>query len=174
MDYLLMVIYSNGGGLLHHRPHRLLLDDSNGTRPRNSLTNESNFDTNMVIILAALLCTAMCSGVELDLALRVAMWQTVCSRDSQRNCSTSDGKRIEEERVAADPVAVYGPGMNLKATDCPICLGEFMDGEKNQGVAKIASNLFRSFAGGDRDWSPATWESSGGQADVPAPADEVG
>ncbi|MBA0737725.1 hypothetical protein Gogos_011176 [Gossypium gossypioides] len=68
------------------------------------ITETTNFDTNMVIILAALLCAVLC-------ALK------------------RDLRRI--------PVAVYGMGgASFTATECPICLGEFLDGEKVRVLPK--------------------------------------
>ncbi|KAK8977622.1 hypothetical protein V6N11_013407 [Hibiscus sabdariffa] len=123
--------------LLHHRPHRLLLDDSNGTRPRRSLNNEANFDTNMVIILAALLCALICA-LGLNSVVRCALR---CSRRFAFETPDETAARLaatglKKSTLRQIPVVVYGPGVNLKATDCPICLGEFMDGEKIRVLPK--------------------------------------
>ncbi|KAM7275902.1 hypothetical protein ACFE04_017768 [Oxalis oulophora] len=116
---------------------RLLLDAS-VTSPttndsRNSYANQANFDTNMVIILAALLCALICA-LGLNSIVRCALR---CSRrfafdytpDHEavvRHLATTGLKKKELRQI---PVAAYGPGLNIKATECLICLGEFYDGE---------------------------------------------
>ncbi|XP_039046100.1 RING-H2 finger protein ATL74-like [Hibiscus syriacus] len=125
----------------YYRSHRHLLDTQpsggNGTRP--GFTNEVNFDTNMVIILAALLCALMCA-LGLNSIMRCALR---CGR--RFGFDASDGTATErlpastglkKSALRQIPVVVYSPGMNLKATDCPICLGEFMDGEKVRVLPK--------------------------------------
>ncbi|KAB2026470.1 hypothetical protein ERO13_A06G179300v2 [Gossypium hirsutum] len=121
---------------LYHRPHRLLLDN-NGTKPRSSFTNEANFDTNMVIILAALLCALICA-LGLNSIVRCALR---CSRRFAFETPDETAARLaatglKKSALRQIPVAVYGFEMDLKATDCPICLGEFMDGEKVRVLPK--------------------------------------
>ncbi|KAK8661914.1 hypothetical protein V6N13_091502 [Hibiscus sabdariffa] len=130
----------------YHRPHRHLLDaqpdvsllptNGNGTRPAS--TNEANFDTNMVIILAALLC-ALISILGLNSIMRCAFR---CGRRAGFDASNETTAHLaastcmKKSALRWIPVAVYGPGVNMKATDCPICLGEFMDGEKVRVLPK--------------------------------------
>ncbi|KAK6932916.1 Zinc finger, RING-type [Dillenia turbinata] len=123
----------------NHRPHRLLLDtessssSSNGSRARGPYASEANFDTNMVIILAALLCALICA-LGLNSIVRCALR---CSRrfafetpdETAARLATTGLKKSTLKQI---PVAIYGAaGMSIPAaTDCPICLGEFVDGEK--------------------------------------------
>lgn len=123
---------------LRHRPHRLLLDaepntpPSNGSRTRGSYTtSEANFDTNMVIILAALLCALICA-LGLNSIVRCALR---CSRRFAFETPDETAARLaatglKKRALRQIPVAEYSSGINIPATDCPICLGEFMDGEK--------------------------------------------
>lgn len=125
--------------ILHHRPHRLLLNtdpnappapSSHGSR-HGSYSNEANFDTNMVIILAALLCALICA-LGLNSIVRCALR---CSRRLAFETADEAAARLaatglKKSALRHIPVAVYGEGIGIPATDCPICLGEFMDGEK--------------------------------------------
>ncbi|KAJ4720226.1 RING-H2 finger protein [Melia azedarach] len=127
-----------------HRPHRLLLDTesssppSNGSRPRSSYSNEANFDTNMVIILAALLCALICA-LGLNSIVRCALR---CSRRFAFETPDETAARLaatglKKSALRQIPVAVYGtPGVKIKATDCAICLGDFTDGEKVRVLPK--------------------------------------
>ncbi|KAA8517535.1 hypothetical protein F0562_017835 [Nyssa sinensis] len=37
---------------------------------------------------------------------------------------------LKKRALRQIPVAVYGSSVNIPATECPICLGDFVDGEK--------------------------------------------
>ncbi|XP_019200348.1 PREDICTED: RING-H2 finger protein ATL74 [Ipomoea nil] len=125
----------------YHRPNRLFLETRGDSRPgngssrtphRNGYPNEASFDTNMVIILAALLCALLCA-LGLNSIVRCAL------RFSSRFSSDSDGGGgggLKKSSLKQIPVAVYGSGVNIPATDCPICLGEFLDGEKVRVLPK--------------------------------------
>ncbi|OMO83007.1 Zinc finger, RING-type [Corchorus capsularis] len=113
-----------------------------------SYTSEANFDNNMVIVLAALLCALICA-LGLNSAIRCAIrcgytfgliagtphpQQTPVSvRQQQDSISTAGVKKSALSRI---PVIAYdssgsGGGLdNLTGTDCPICLGEFAQGDK--------------------------------------------
>ncbi|XVF41208.1 hypothetical protein PTKIN_Ptkin01aG0261900 [Pterospermum kingtungense] len=194
---------------LHHRPHRLLLDAqssapaTDGNRTRTNFNNEANFDTNMVIILAALLCALICA-LGLNSIVRCALR---CSRRFAFETTDETAARLaatglKKSALRQIPVAVYSSGINMKATDCPICLGEFLDGEKVRVLPKCnhgfhvrcidtwllshsscptcrqslldqttnSSDAAPEIEGG----IPQHGNSSGGQADVPGTADEVG
>ncbi|OVA17278.1 zinc finger protein [Macleaya cordata] len=121
--------------------HRLLLvvterempPPTSESRPRGSYTSESNFDTNMVIILAALLCALICA-LGLNSIVRCALR---CGRRFENPNEAAARTGLKKRALRQIPVAVYGSGaLNLPATDCPICLGEFMDGEKVRVLPK--------------------------------------
>ncbi|KAK1270084.1 RING-H2 finger protein ATL74 [Acorus gramineus] len=127
--------------------HRFLLDPvtdtpstatTNGTRPRGgtgAYGGDANFDTNMVIILAALLCALVCA-LGLNSIVRCAL------RCGRRLSSSYSSDEAAAEEAAAQtglkkralrkiPVAVYGAEeAEFTGTECPICLGEFKEGEK--------------------------------------------
>ncbi|KAK4348675.1 hypothetical protein RND71_031430 [Anisodus tanguticus] len=127
----------------YYHTHRLLPDThpvlqaSNETDTFHGYSKEASFDTNMIIILAALLCALICA-LGLNSIVRCAL------RCSRRFSFESVDARVE--RLAAMglkkstlrriPVAVYGSGIHILATDCPICLGDFMDGEKVRVLPK--------------------------------------
>lgn len=126
----------------YRRPHgRLLLDT---TRPNSRATpsNEAagtennghkgkNFDSNMVIILAALLCALLCA-LALHLMVRCALR---CRRGFGSESLEETAGRLNatgeknKRKLCQIPMIVYGSGIHIRATDCPICLGEFLDGE---------------------------------------------
>lgn len=128
--------------------HRLLLDtDSTPTsdmnRPRESFTatGDSNFDTNMVFILAALLC-ALIFALGLNSIVRCALR---CSHryafeTPDETIARLASKGLKKSALRKIPIAVYGSGgsssTSFAATDCPICLGEFVDGEKVRVLPK--------------------------------------
>ncbi|KAK4351238.1 hypothetical protein RND71_030551 [Anisodus tanguticus] len=124
---------------VYHRPYRRLLLDphpvippsSTVSKPHHGYSNEANFDTNMVIILAALLCALICA-LGLNSIVRCALR---CSRRFSFESENATAARLaatglKKSTLRQLPVTVYGSGVNIPATDCPICLGEFMDGEK--------------------------------------------
>ncbi|CAK8567775.1 unnamed protein product [Lathyrus sativus] len=135
---------------LHLRLNRLLLDaDSSSTsdmnRPRETFTatGDSNFDTNMVFILAALLC-ALIFALGLNSIVRCALR---CSHryafeTPDETVARLASKGLKKSALRKIPIAVYGSGgscsasTSFAATDCPICLGEFVDGEKVRVLPK--------------------------------------
>ncbi|KAJ8771087.1 hypothetical protein K2173_023412 [Erythroxylum novogranatense] len=124
----------------HYRFHRLLLgtESSNGNRTRSSFSNEANFDTNMVIILAALLCALICA-LGLNSIVRCALH---CSRrfafeTPDQTASRLAATGLKKSALRHIPVVIYGAaGIPIIATDCAICLGDFLDGEKVRVLPK--------------------------------------
>ncbi|CAA2957897.1 RING-H2 finger ATL74-like [Olea europaea subsp. europaea] len=123
----------------YHRPLRFLLDEQSGsetgTRMHNGNKGEANFDTNMVIILAALLCALICAlGINslVRCILRFVNRLTLDAIDDQTPSRRVAGKGLKKRTLRQIPVAEYRSGLDSAAafTDCPICLCEFMDGEK--------------------------------------------
>ncbi|KAG5031665.1 hypothetical protein JHK85_015647 [Glycine max] len=126
--------------------HRLLLVDTNSSSPapssmnrtRETFTGDANFDTNMVIILAALLCALICA-LGLNSIVRCALR---CSRrfafeTPEETAARLVAKGLKKSALHQIPIVVYGSGSaSIAATDCPICLGEFVDGEKVRVLPK--------------------------------------
>ncbi|KAK9290700.1 hypothetical protein L1049_008874 [Liquidambar formosana] len=119
--------------------HRRLLDTPpsmpppDGNKTRDSYISEANFDTNMVIILAALLCALLCA-LGLNSIVRCVLR---CSRGIELETPEQAATRLaaasglKKRALRQIPVAVYGSsGVDIPATECAICLGEFADGEK--------------------------------------------
>ncbi|GFY81681.1 RING/U-box superfamily protein [Actinidia rufa] len=86
----------------------------------------NNFDTNMVIILAALLCALICA-LGLNLIVRCAIR---CRRRFATEGTEQEATGMKKRALRQIPVLVYGVGLEIPATDCPICLGEFVEGER--------------------------------------------
>lgn len=89
---------------------------------------DGSFDANMLIILAAMLCALVCA-LGLNSAVRCALRRAAFANPERAaaRLAATGLKRRALERI---PVAVYGEGAGIPATECPICLGEFADGEK--------------------------------------------
>ncbi|KAJ8550768.1 hypothetical protein K7X08_000138 [Anisodus acutangulus] len=139
---------------------RLLLETDqsmapiDGNQSDNSYVNNSNFDTNMIIILAALLC-ALLSVLALNSIVRCAFR---CSRSAEGSQVVA-AKGIKKKTLRQIPVVVYGR-VNFSATECPICLGEFVDGEKSinppRGNREVAVSGQSGDPVADRQGSEAT------------------
>ncbi|KAJ6765405.1 RING-H2 FINGER PROTEIN ATL61-RELATED-RELATED [Salix purpurea] len=113
--------------------HRRLLDvpPATGNRTHDAYVSETNFDTNMVIILAALLC-ALIGALGLNSIVRCLLR---CSsrfalETAEETAARLAATGLKKRDLRQIPVAVYGAGGSIAATECPICLGEFVDGEK--------------------------------------------
>ncbi|KAJ8485216.1 hypothetical protein OPV22_017701 [Ensete ventricosum] len=102
---------------------------ANGTRPHTGSGNA--FDTNMVIILAALLC-ALIFALGLNSIVRCALrcGRRLAFETPEEAATRLAATGLEKRALRRIPVAVYGSGVDIPATDCPICLTEFADGEK--------------------------------------------
>ncbi|PRQ42704.1 putative transcription factor C2H2 family [Rosa chinensis] len=110
---------------------------NNGNRTADSYISEMNFDTNMVIILAALLCALICAlGLNsiVRCALRCSHRFTLETPEQAAARLAATG--LKKSHLRQIPVAVYGEGIHIPATECPICLGEFEDGEKVRVLPK--------------------------------------
>ncbi|CAL0319621.1 unnamed protein product [Lupinus luteus] len=110
----------------------------NANKTDESFASNTKFDTNMVIILAVLLCALICAlGLNsiVRCALRCIRRFTVGTPDDVAARAASKG--LKKKALHQIPVAVYGAGSaSIAATECPICLGEFMNGEKVRVLPK--------------------------------------
>ncbi|KAL1197050.1 RING-H2 finger protein ATL73 [Cardamine amara subsp. amara] len=108
--------------------------DANPKTLGGSASNDKNIvklDTNMVMILAALLCALICALV-LNSVLRCVLRCTRGFTPNEEPIDTNNenvGKRIKKRALKLIPVDSYSPELKMKATECLICLGEFVEGE---------------------------------------------
>ncbi|XP_022157309.1 RING-H2 finger protein ATL74-like [Momordica charantia] len=91
---------------------------------------EMNLDANMVVILAALSC-ALIGALGMNSIVRCVLR---CSQSPEGAAAATGLKKRDLGQI---PVGVYGIGggdggnmVNIKGTDCAICLGEFQPGDK--------------------------------------------
>lgn len=126
----------------HHNRLRLLLDTEtqlpprppiNGNRTSGSfLASDASFDSNMVIILASLLCALICA-VGLNTIVRCALrcgHRFVFETPEQAAARLAATTGLKKHALRQIPVVVYDAGvLNIPATDCPICLEGFVRGE---------------------------------------------
>ncbi|KAK4436447.1 RING-H2 finger protein ATL78 [Sesamum alatum] len=120
------------------RRHRLLLvaPPSNGDRSHHDGGGPS-FDSNMVIILAALLCALICALGINSIVRFVLRCAGRANSDITGEAPPLFGRQgLKKELLRRIPVAVYGSENGVSFTDCPICLAEFLDGEKIRVLPK--------------------------------------
>ncbi|KAL6954154.1 RING-type E3 ubiquitin transferase [Sarracenia purpurea var. burkii] len=93
--------------------------------------SETSFDTNMVIILAGLLCALICAlGLNSVVRCAVRFRRRFAAEAPEQAASRLADTGLQKHALRQIPVAVYGSGLIIPATECPICLGDFVDGEK--------------------------------------------
>ncbi|PWA97208.1 Zinc finger, RING/FYVE/PHD-type [Artemisia annua] len=104
---------------------RLLLKEGDNTED-SSHSEETNFDTDMVVMLAALLC-ALVAALILNSAIHILLRRR---RESMEVASNMQPLGLEKHALKKIPVAVFRLRNGVLTTECSICLGEFVDGEK--------------------------------------------
>ncbi|KAG6500157.1 RING-H2 finger protein ATL74-like [Zingiber officinale] len=101
--------------------------------------DDGYFNSSLVVVLAALLCTLMIVlGLNsmVRFAIRCGRRRFSSGRSSSRPSSAAGAAAPagnKKQALGRIPVVVYGPGATaggFAATDCPICLGEFAKGEE--------------------------------------------
>ncbi|KAJ7950110.1 RING-H2 finger protein [Quillaja saponaria] len=124
--------------------HRhLLLDTGINAQPtlrnttRNSYINDANFDSNMVIILAALLCALLCAlGLNSILRCALRCSHRFSTETPEQTAARLAARGLKKRDLCKIPSVIYGSGVNIPVTECPICLGEFEDGQKIRVLPK--------------------------------------
>ncbi|KAF3795802.1 RING-H2 finger protein [Nymphaea thermarum] len=113
---------------------------TDGNKRQAPYTSEANFDTNMVIILAALLCALICAlGLNsivrcaLRCGRRMSSEPGVGGDNAASRAAATTG--LKKKALKAIPVTEYSE-TTIPATECPICLGEFAEGEKVRVLPK--------------------------------------
>ncbi|KAL8504938.1 hypothetical protein ACS0TY_016222 [Phlomoides rotata] len=109
--------------ILHHRR---LLNSYSG--------DDSEFDSNMVIILTFLLC-ALLFVIGLNVFARCGLIPLLRRSSPPEQPATPGMKKRELKQL---PVMVYGSGPGVSMYECPICLGEFLDGERIRVLPKCS------------------------------------
>ncbi|KAJ4979625.1 hypothetical protein NE237_010405 [Protea cynaroides] len=122
----------------HHVPPTRGISNSNGAdMPRSTYNNEANFDSNMVIILAALLCALICAlGLNSIVRCALRCGRRFAFESPGETAARLAGTGIKKSVLRRIPVTAYGLGVSIQATECPICLGEFVEGEKLRVLPK--------------------------------------
>uniref|UniRef100_A0A7C9CAI2 RING-type E3 ubiquitin transferase n=1 Tax=Opuntia streptacantha TaxID=393608 RepID=A0A7C9CAI2_OPUST len=95
---------------------------------------QASFDSNMIIILAALLCALICA-----LGLNSIVRCVLRCAQSAGVQTTASATGLKKSTLRKIPIIVYGsePGSGMEpGSECPICLGEFVDGEKVRVLPK--------------------------------------
>ncbi|XP_073137789.1 probable E3 ubiquitin-protein ligase ATL44 [Henckelia pumila] len=128
------------------RSHRRLMEEAAGRINRTGSTDPSNinnysgdaagsseddFDTSMLIIMAVLLF-ALLFAFGLNLIVRCGMRQLIDdgSGSPQQSAACMGLKKRTLSRISVD---VYSSSTGISkgsSSECPICLGEFVDGER--------------------------------------------
>ncbi|WOK99843.1 RING-H2 finger protein ATL74-like [Canna indica] len=88
-------------------------------------------DANTVVILAALF-SALIVALGVNSAVRCALrcGRRLAMETPEQAAARRAATGLKKRALRQLPVAVYGSGDDVPAAECPICLGEFADGEK--------------------------------------------
>ncbi|KAG8054941.1 hypothetical protein GUJ93_ZPchr0001g32756 [Zizania palustris] len=92
--------------------------------------SDASFDTNMVIILAALLFALLFALGLNSLARFLIRWARSAASAGGDGEEGAAAGGLKKRALRSIPVEVYGSGGGVGAEVCAICLGEFADGEK--------------------------------------------
>jgi E3 ubiquitin-protein ligase ATL10/75/76/77/78 len=106
-------------------------------------SSDGSFDTNMVIILAALLFALLLALGLNSLARCLIRWARRARAAGEDGRAGAGGGGLKKRALRSIPVEVYGAcgadGASTVAADvCAICLGEFADGEKVRVLPRCA------------------------------------
>ncbi|EPS67603.1 hypothetical protein M569_07172 [Genlisea aurea] len=120
-----------GSTFQHHFPRLLLNGKSGGNAAAAAVSYDGggNFDGQMVIILAGLLCALICAmGLNSIVRCTLRRSRRRMMAETARGDSPDPPVLKKAEELNWIPATVYNAG-EVAATECPICLGEFVDGE---------------------------------------------
>ncbi|KAI3788601.1 hypothetical protein L2E82_01372 [Cichorium intybus] len=110
-----------------NRRHLLTDFPSSGDNTDDSSdTEETNFDANMVVMLAALLC-ALVAALLLNSVVHLYLRRR---RESMEAATDLQASGLEKRELKKIPVAKFRFRRGVSATECSICLGDFVDGAK--------------------------------------------
>ncbi|KAJ0765378.1 putative transcription factor C2H2 family [Helianthus annuus] len=98
---------------------------------------DDSFDNNMMIILAVLLCALICAlGLNSIVRCFFRCGRTFLFGDTRQTEAGLASNVRKKGKLSEIPVVVYRSEMKNPVTDCPICLGEFSEGEKMRILPK--------------------------------------
>ncbi|KAI3749805.1 hypothetical protein L2E82_20421 [Cichorium intybus] len=111
---------------------------SNGSSIDGGYTaGDDSFDNNMMIILAVLLCALICAlGLNSVVRCFLRCGQSFVFENPTQSTARMASNGRERGWLSDIPVVVYQSAMKIPTTDCPICLGEFSEGEKMRILPK--------------------------------------
>lgn len=100
-------------------------------------TGDDRFDNNMMIILAVLLCALICAlGLNSIVRCFFRCGRTFIFENPRQTTTITGSTGRKQGKLSDIPVVVYRPEVKIPATDCPICLGDFIEGEKMRKLPK--------------------------------------
>lgn len=107
-------------------------------RPKHYI-NETKFDTNMVIILAALLCALLCAlGLNSIIRCLLRCTHRFGTETEQQAAARLATTGVKKHTLRKIPIAIYGTEVKFSTSECPICLSEFVQGEKVRVLPKCS------------------------------------
>ncbi|KAK9054876.1 hypothetical protein SSX86_025955 [Deinandra increscens subsp. villosa] len=106
---------------------RRLLSEGDVTKTSDSSHKlQPGFNTNALVVLAALLCTLIVI-LALNSILQYALRRWRASLDAEASSMQEGREKIATPEIQMD---VFGLVSDVRVTECSICLGDFVDGEK--------------------------------------------
>lgn len=91
------------------------------------------FDTGSAIVLVALVCSilcALCASAVVRYRVGSRRWRGLPDPEIDVSVEGVNGNICKKMDIKALPTTVYDTGSPVAGIDCPICLAEFVDGEK--------------------------------------------
>ncbi|XP_071699297.1 RING-H2 finger protein ATL72-like [Rutidosis leptorrhynchoides] len=104
---------------------RVAYSSSGNNTNDSSHTKETGFDTNTLVVLAALLFTLI-GALALNSIIHYALKRRRALLDAE--VDMADG--LEKRTIRKIPIDVFKLTTDVLVTECSICLGDFKDGEK--------------------------------------------